>query len=65
MLKGDIPSSLTQTTGCAFRSRCRYAIQACAAAVPMLRAVGPDHSAACIRDDITLDPGRRLDHSSQ
>ena len=63
VLKGDIPSALTQTGGCAFRSRCRYAIPACAKAVPTLRAVGPDHSAACIRDDLALDPSPRLDHS--
>jgi len=63
VLKDDTPSALTQTGGCAFRSRCQYAIPACAEAVPTLGAVGPNHSAACIRDDLALDPGRRLDHS--
>jgi len=63
VLKDDTPSALTQTGGCAFRSRCQYAIPACAEAVPTPRAVGPNHSAACIRDDLALDPGRRLDHS--
>jgi hypothetical protein len=63
VLKDDTPSALTQTGGCAFRSRCQYAIPACAEAVPTLRAVGPNHSTACIRDDLALDPGRRLDHS--
>jgi oligopeptide/dipeptide ABC transporter ATP-binding protein len=65
LLKGDLPSPLTQTAGCAFRSRCRYAIRACSEAVPPLRAVGPGHSAACIRDDLTLDPCQHLGHSSQ
>jgi hypothetical protein len=35
-----------------FRTRCRYAMPACAGAVPELRPVGPGHLAACIRDDI-------------
>jgi oligopeptide/dipeptide ABC transporter ATP-binding protein len=62
-VEGRHPSALTQTGGCAFRPRCRYAISACARTVPTLRAIGPDHSAACVRDDLALDPGRRLDHS--
>jgi len=63
VLQGDTASAPAPTAGCAFRWRCRYAIAACAEAVPMLRAVGPDHSAACIRDDLTLDSGGRLDPS--
>lgn len=54
ILQGDIPSPLNPPSGCAFRTRCRYALPACAAAVPPLREVAPGHHAACIRDDIAL-----------
>jgi oligopeptide/dipeptide ABC transporter ATP-binding protein len=52
-LSGDPPSALTMSSGCAFRSRCAHAIDACRAAVPPLRNVGAHHSAACIRDEIS------------
>jgi oligopeptide/dipeptide ABC transporter ATP-binding protein len=54
ILTGDIPSPIAPPTGCVFRTRCRYALPACAAAVPQLREVAPDHFKACIRDDIAL-----------
>jgi oligopeptide/dipeptide ABC transporter ATP-binding protein len=54
ILKGDIPSPLAPPSGCAFRTRCPYALPACAEAVPPLRAVAPRHLSACIRDDLTL-----------
>jgi oligopeptide/dipeptide ABC transporter ATP-binding protein len=51
-LSGDPPSRITGSTGCAFRSRCAHAIEACGADAPPLRRVGPDHWAACIREEI-------------
>ena len=54
LLKGELPSPLSPPSGCAFRTRCPYAIEACGAAVPPLRQVGPDHLTACIRDDLAL-----------
>jgi oligopeptide transport system ATP-binding protein len=54
ILQGDIPSPLNPPSGCAFRTRCRHALPACAAAVPPLREVMPGHFTACIRDDIAL-----------
>ena len=54
ILKGDLPSPLAPPSGCAFRTRCPYAIPACAAAVPELRVVGPAHFAACIREELEL-----------
>jgi oligopeptide/dipeptide ABC transporter ATP-binding protein len=51
-LPGDPPSPIHAEAGCAFRSRCVYAIDACAAAIPPLRSVGDRHEAACIRDQI-------------
>jgi oligopeptide transport system ATP-binding protein len=52
VLVGDIPSPANPPTGCVFRTRCRYALPACAQAVPPLEAVGPGHYKACIRNDV-------------
>jgi len=52
ILKGDIPSPANPPSGCVFRTRCPFAIEACADDVPALREVGPRHAKACIRDDI-------------
>jgi peptide/nickel transport system ATP-binding protein len=52
LLQGDIPSPIDPPSGCVFRTRCPYAQAACAAQVPALREVAPDHFKACLRDDI-------------
>jgi len=52
LLKGDIPSPIAPPSGCVFRTRCPFAIDACANVVPPLTEVGPGHIKACIRDDI-------------
>jgi peptide/nickel transport system ATP-binding protein len=52
VLTGDIPSPITPPSGCVFRTRCPYAIAACAKDVPPLRPIGPGRFKACIRDDI-------------
>ncbi len=51
-LTGEIPSPLTPPSGCVFRSRCPYALPACAETVPPLRDAGQGRMKACIRDDI-------------
>ena len=56
ILTGDIPSPINPPSGCVFRTRCRYALAACADAVPPLRPAGPGHLVACIRDDLALAP---------
>jgi oligopeptide/dipeptide ABC transporter ATP-binding protein len=52
ILKGDMPSPIAPPSGCAFRTRCRYALPACAEAVPPLRQVANGHLTRCIRDDL-------------
>lgn len=52
VLEGDVPSPIEPPSGCVFRTRCPYAIDACAKTVPAFRSAGPGHLTACIRDDI-------------
>jgi peptide/nickel transport system ATP-binding protein len=49
VLRGDIPSPLDPPSGCVFRTRCPFAVDACAHIVPSPDPVGPDHFVACIR----------------
>lgn len=52
ILTRHIPSPANPPSDCAFRTRCPFAIEACAAGIPALREVAPGHQKACIRDDI-------------
>ncbi|MDQ0391326.1 ABC transporter ATP-binding protein [Labrys monachus] len=52
VLKGDMPSPIDPPSGCAFRTRCRHVLPACAEAVPPLRPVAAGHMVRCIRDDL-------------
>ncbi|MEO7642734.1 MAG: oligopeptide/dipeptide ABC transporter ATP-binding protein [Ramlibacter sp.] len=51
-LKGDMPSPADPPSGCVFRTRCPYAIDACAQTRPEPRDMGGGRLKACIRDDI-------------
>ena len=51
-LGGEIPSPADPPSGCVFRTRCPFALPACAAEVPLPRTVAPQHEMACIRDDL-------------
>lgn len=47
ILQGDVPSPMHMPTGCAFRSRCRYATEQCASECPSLTDRGNGHMVAC------------------
>ena len=51
-LPGEMPSPFAPPSGCVFRTRCRYAEEACGRIEPPLVDVAPGHSKACIRDGI-------------
>ncbi len=47
ILEGDVPSPLNMPSGCAFRTRCRYATERCAQENPPLTDRGDGHHVAC------------------
>ena len=47
VLQGDVPSPMNMPSGCAFRTRCRFATQRCAEESPQMREIAPGHFAAC------------------
>lgn len=47
ILEGDVPSPLNMPSGCAFRTRCRYATEQCARECPQLSDRGDGHMVAC------------------
>lgn len=47
ILEGDVPSPMNMPSGCAFRSRCRYATEKCAQECPKLEDRGNGHMVAC------------------
>lgn len=47
VLEGDVPSPMKLPSGCAFRTRCRFATERCSEECPALREVAPGHRVAC------------------
>ncbi|HSD75296.1 MAG TPA: oligopeptide/dipeptide ABC transporter ATP-binding protein [Steroidobacteraceae bacterium] len=48
-LRGEIPSPLTPPSGCVFRTRCPWAEERCASAVPPLEQPDAHREVACVR----------------
>jgi oligopeptide transport system ATP-binding protein len=53
MIDGDVPSPINPPAGCAFHTRCRYAMDRCKIERPVLADSGPQHQVACWLNDGT------------
>jgi peptide/nickel transport system ATP-binding protein/oligopeptide transport system ATP-binding protein len=53
LVDGDVPSPVNPPSGCAFHTRCRYAIDRCKVERPALRDAGPRHQVACLLNNGT------------
>lgn len=53
-LPGEVPSPLSPPSGCVFHPRCRYAIDVCAAKLPIIRDVAGSRVACHRADELTL-----------
>ena len=47
MLEGEVPSPINPSPGCRFRTRCKYAKDVCAEAMPEFKEIDKDHFVAC------------------
>jgi len=53
LVDGDVPSPVNPPSGCAFHTRCRYAIDRCKVERPQLIDAGAGHQVACLLNDGT------------
>src|SRR5471030_2888915 len=53
LIDGDVPSPINPPSGCAFHTRCRYAMDRCKVETPKLADVGALHQVACFLNDGT------------
>ncbi len=53
LVDGDVPSPVNPPSGCAFHTRCRYAMDRCKSERPALRDAGPGHQVACLLNEGT------------
>ena len=51
-IEGEPPNPMLEDQGCAFQSRCEYALKQCKLAIPDFYAVRKQHHAACFREDL-------------
>jgi peptide/nickel transport system ATP-binding protein/oligopeptide transport system ATP-binding protein len=56
LVDGDVPSPVNPPSGCAFHTRCRYAVDRCKVERPALNEAGPGHQVACLLNDGTGQP---------
>jgi oligopeptide transport system ATP-binding protein len=57
LIEGDVPSPINPPSGCAFHTRCRYAMERCKIETPQLVEVGGVHQVACFLNEGTGRPG--------
>jgi oligopeptide transport system ATP-binding protein len=57
LVDGDVPSPVNPPSGCAFHTRCRYAMDRCKSERPALREAGAGHQVACLLNEGTGRPG--------
>jgi peptide/nickel transport system ATP-binding protein len=53
MIDGDVPSPINPPSGCAFHTRCRYAMERCKVETPKLVDIGGQHQVACFLNEGT------------
>jgi peptide/nickel transport system ATP-binding protein/oligopeptide transport system ATP-binding protein len=53
LVDGDVPSPVNRPSGCAFHTRCRYAMERCKVERPALVEAGGRHQVACLLNDGT------------
>ena len=53
LIEGDVPSPINPPSGCAFHTRCRYAMARCKTERPELVEIGGPHQVACFLNDGT------------
>jgi oligopeptide transport system ATP-binding protein len=53
LIDGDVPSPINPPSGCAFHTRCRYAMARCRTERPELAGIGGPHQVACFLNDGT------------
>ena len=55
-IEGQVPTPMSQTSGCRFAPRCPFAVAQCQVDVPLLREVAAGHEAACWRAPLEVAP---------
>jgi peptide/nickel transport system ATP-binding protein/oligopeptide transport system ATP-binding protein len=53
LIDGDVPSPINPPSGCAFHTRCRYAMERCKIERPKLAGIGGQHQVACFLNEGT------------
>jgi len=53
LVDGDVPSPINPPSGCAFHTRCRYAMERCRVETPVLAEIGSQHQVACFLNEGT------------